>query len=258
MSDYNYTKQPEPVVTVKKELFSKNGVLLLLVLVIVAVGAGAFWKIATQPLPVPVVEEVAEMPLSEVETSIYRETLERISPEVISDSASEIIEVSESAVVDVSPESTQYLIDANNQETASLPPETATVVDLSSFIAESATVAEENSVPVSQTAYLQGDVTMIDFQIDEPDMTGAAVQLTGTIQSNDASTKNLLITSGGNIYTLKTNSAKITTQDGKMLSQSNIKKDDIVTVNGTLLQSGPIILVQTLTLIGVQEYLVDF
>ena len=258
MSDYNNTNAPEPVVTVSKPLFSKFTSLYVAVLIGTAAASWFYWQSMNKTLA-PVAEEVAVVPLSEVETNIYRETLERISPETTGDVESEAIEVPETAVVDISPELVPQLIVENGQPATFIPPSTGTVVELSTLSQSDTSVTETGAgTSVAQTAYLQGDVTLLDFQIDTPDTSGTPIQLSGTVHSNDVASKSLLISSGGVIYTLKTDSASISTKDGKTVGQSNIKKDDIVTVNGTLLQSGPIIVAQTLTLIGVQEYLMDF
>jgi hypothetical protein len=259
MSDYNYTQQPEPVVTVKKELFSKNGIWLLVVLGVVAIGgAASFYIISTQPLPVPVVEEVVEPPLSEAETEIYRSSLDTVYPEDAKNSStSEVVVIIDESVVEVPNEDMEAYSQVNNAVVGFVPEATARAVDLSML--ESSGVNDMRGTNLlSETAFVQGDVEMTDFIMDVNEETGSPIQLVGAIHANDSKINKIIISSGGELFVLKTENANITTTDGKLIAQSSLKKDDVVTVKGLLTSDGQNIIAQSLVLTGVQEYLMVF
>lgn len=260
MSDYNYTNQPEPVVTVKRPLFSKNGVLLLAVLGVVAIAGGVSFHLLTQPLPVPEVQEVVEIPLSEAETEEYRSNLDRVFPPDATDNPPQEVELTESAAEIVSDEAVVAQQKTQAEAMVFVPPPAAQPVDVTTYISE-----DVNTVPapaqtetVSKTAFIEGDVEILDFTVDAGGEQNIPISITGAVHANDTSSKQMIVSSDGKIYTLKTDSVTITTKEGKLLSQSSLKNGDLLTIDGLRSDDSQTILVQRMVLTGVQDYLASF
>jgi len=259
MQDFNYSKSPEPVVTVARPLFTKNTIWYVLALALATAGAWFYWQ-SMNEIPETVVVPVVESPLTDAETELYRDSLERVSSDGVGASSTpEQIEAPESSVKEADPDSAKILAESNNSSQGSfVPPSSAVTIDLATIPSVTSETEGTPAIPVTETAYLQGDVTLLNFEIEAQDTTGTPVQKTATVHSNDSGSQSLLVASGGEVYSLKTDSAKITTVDGKVINQSSLKKDDIVTVSGTLLSSGQIIIAQSIVLVGVQDYLIQF
>jgi hypothetical protein len=251
MNDFNNFNRPEPVVTVSRPLFTKHTPLYIMTLVCVTGGAFAYWQYINKAQVVPEVTEVVDAPLTEAETNEYRDTLPRVSADSTSASALENPVVVQDGVKEISPESVASLVAINTQTETFVVPNNATAIELNTV-----TTGSEGAVSTMepQNAYLEGDVTLLDFQLDNQKTAGSAVELTGTIYANDTGLKRVVVVSNGSVYTVQTDNTKMQTQNGKIINQANLKNNDIVLVTGMLLEDSDVIIAQSVTLTGVQEY----
>ncbi len=261
MNDFNSFNRPEPNVTVSRPVFSKHTPLYIIALICVAGGTVAYWHFMNKVEVVPVVPMAVDTPMTESETETYRGTLSRISAEVESgnDAEEPIIISDKNAMQEVPSESVETIIMQNARSASFAPAPEATAVGLGTFTSatpEQSEVGGAGSAP--ETAYLEGDVTMLDFKIDNQNLNGTPVTLSGTVHANDPGMKRMVVVSGGVVYTLQTDSAKITTQTGKIIMPANLKNDDIVAVVGTKLDDSDVVIAQSITLTGVQDYVIAF
>jgi hypothetical protein len=257
MNDFNNFNKPEPVVTVRRQLTSKNTVWLVLLLLVVAVGAGAFWIKFSAPKPVAVVEEPVEMPLSEVETEIYRESVERVTPP--SEGEQKVVEINDQNITEITKEEVAELQSSSAQQAAFVPPAAAQAVSLDTLMPAGEPVVDtpyQDQGPT--TVYTEGDVTILDFSMDSNTTAGEPVTLSGVVYSYDGGLGKLAITSNGNLFTVTTNGARVTTKDGKLLDVAKLKKGDVIEVGGTKVIDSSNVAATTITFTGVQEYNVVF
>lgn len=257
MNDFNNFNRPEPVVTVRRPLTSKNTVWLVVLLLVVAGGASLYWIKFTAPKPVAVIEEPVETPLSEVETEIYRESIERVPAP--SEGEQKVVEIVENNIKEVTKEEVAALQNSSAQQAVFIPPAAAQAVPLDTLIPAGEPVADapyQDQGPT--TVYTEGDVTILDFSIDSNTSAGEPITLSGVVYSFDRGLGKLAVTSNGELYTVETGNARATTKDGKLIDVSKLKKGDIITVDGTKVSDTTNITASTLTFTGVQEYNIVF
>ena len=256
MNDFNYPHTPEPVVTVSRPLFSKYTIAYVVALAVTVGVAGAYWQWVMNEEDVPVVAEVVDIPLSEVETEIYRENVERIT--AVNDGQSEIIEITDENIKEVTKEEVAAIQNSSEQLNVFTPPPAAQLVPVDTFVS-----MEENSVNVvsdqgPDSVYTEGDVAVLDFSIEGQSKAGESVTLSGVVYSYDSGLQKLAMTSGGELYTVETASSRVTTKDGKLIEVSRLRKGDVVNVQGTKVNDTANIFAQTIIFTGVQDYEIVF
>lgn len=257
MNDFNNFNRPEPVVTVRRQLTSPNTIWLVLLLLVVAGGASVFWMEYSKPKPVAVVEEPIETPLSEADTEVYRESIERVPAP--SEGEQEVVEISDQNIKVVTKEEVVALQSSSAQQAVFVPPAAAQAISLDTLIPAGEPVADapyQDQGPT--TVYTEGDVTILDFSMDSNTSAGEPITLSGVVYSFDGGLGKLAITSNGELYTVEIGNARATTKDGKLIDVSKLKKGDIITVDGTKVSDTTNITASTLTFTGVQEYNIVF
>lgn len=255
MNDFNNFNRPEPVVTVRRPLTSKNTVWLVVLLLVVAGGASVFWIKFSAPKPVAVVEEPAETPLSEAETEVYRESIERIPAP--SEGEQNVVEINNQNVAEVTEEEIVALQNSSAQQAVFVPSAATQAVPLDTLIAAGESVADtQDQGP--ETLYAEGDLTILDFSMDSNTEVGEPINLSGVVYSYDEGLGKLAITNNGELYTVETSGARVTTKDGKLIDVSKLKKGDIITVDGTKVSDTTSVIAKTIAFTGVQDYIVAF
>ncbi len=218
---------------------------------------GYWWL---QPTPEPVAEVAAPIPLSAEEVESYRATLPRLF-----NGADPVLEGSTSEELIVSTEQTSAdpmieNFDENsipgtitNDAVPYVPPAEAVGVPVT-IAMDSSVTANNTSVVGNNTSYVEGDVTISDVTITQPDRNEKTpFSATGVVNGIDDNLQKVNVSSNGEVIELDVSGGTIKTTDGRLIPLSALRTNDVVEVSGQRYKDAPVVAEVTITLIGVQE-----
>ncbi len=226
-------------------------IVLLSIMSVFGIGL-ATYLLWPSPVPAPIVEEQVELPLSATEVETYRASLPKTTAANVASS---------SPVIPATPKTSVTLVEegaevpAPEPTPAFVPPAAATPVSVTTVGDNSGmTMASENTTTNTMTMYVEGDITADGVLITQPDAANLKpIEATVVVAAIDATTNQIVVTSGGEVFTLALDGGRLQTKEGKLLSVSSLAENDILIISGDQLADAPVIQVRTASLIGVQE-----
>jgi hypothetical protein len=224
---------------------------LLSVMSVFGIGL-ATYLLWPSPAPAPIVEEQVELPLSATEVETYRASLPKTTA-VEATSSSPLIATTPKTSVTFVADDTD--VPVTEPTPAFVPPVAATPVSVTTVGDNSGmATTPENSTPNAMTMYVEGDITADGVVITQPDAANLKpIEATVVVAAVDATTNQIVVTSGGEVFTLTLDGGRLQTKEGKLLSISSLAENDILTISGDQRADAPVIQARIASLIGVQE-----
>lgn len=211
---------------------------------------GYFWW--PEPASTPIVEEQIELPLSANEVETYRASLPKTTATGVASSPA-VIPATRKTSVTLAPEGTETPV--AEPVSTFVPPAAATPVTVTT-VGQAGEVGAPTQDTTTNTLYAEGDITVDGVVVTQPDAANLTpIEATVVVAAVDVATNQMVVTSGGELLTLKMVGGRLQTNDGKLVSLSSITKNDILAISGDQLADAPVIQVRTASLIGVQEFI---
>jgi Cu/Ag efflux protein CusF len=244
------------IITKKKTWLPLAG---LGIMSLIGFGVVGYWWL--QPASVPATEDVAPIPLTTEEVESYRASLPRTfngADPVLEGSAPEELivpteQTSADPMIENFDENSTLGSSANDTVAPYVPP--AEAVGVPVIVAmDSGATANNTSVMPNDTSYVEGDVTISDVTITQPDRNEKTpFSATGVVNGIDDNLQKVNVSSNGEVLELDASGGTIKTTDGRLIPLSALRTNDIVEISGQRYKDAPVVAEVTITLIGVQE-----
>lgn len=228
---------------------------------LIGFGVIGYWWL--QPAPTPIVEDVVPVPLTVEEVESYRASLPRTfngaEPVVEGSTSEELIVPTKQTLTDPMIENFDENNNAgnvtNDVAVSYVPPAEAVGVPVTVAMGSDAT-ANMTSVMPNNTSYVEGDVTISDVTITQPDRSEKTpFSATGVVNGTDDNLQKVNVSSNGEVIELEVSGGSIKTTDGRLIPLSALRTNDIVEISGQRYKDAPVVAEVTITLIGVQEFI---